>query len=264
MRLRPLAGALLAGAYLARVGMRERRLEPRPRHAAWLLAAGAVLFAGGYAIFLATKNAMNTPSGIGNRVAIAAAVGVALGWAGVAWGLATLARSQRGRAAAFAVMIAGLFGAAVFVNVSLARFWADAYRAERAVLAEIRRLIPAHPGPISLLLDGVCPYVGPAIVFESNWDLAGALAVVYGPPMMRADVVTPYLTVGDTAVTTSIYHGDITAHYGYRDMVLVDVARGRRVPLADAAAARRHFAAFNPDRSGGCPPGAAGQGVAVF
>ena len=47
----------------------------------------------------------------------------------------------------------------------------DGATAEQRVLASTQQRFPAMPPNSTLLLDGVCPYAGPAVVFEANWDL---------------------------------------------------------------------------------------------
>jgi hypothetical protein len=134
-------------------------------------------------------------------------------------------------------------------------------------VATIRRALPDPPQGTMLLLGGVCPYVGPAIVFESPWDLRGALWVAFARERrydLQADVVTPNLRVGDTTLVTSMYHGSIVRHYPYRNVVLFDATRGTVQPLPDAGAARRALAAYGADLGGGCPPGSEGQGVRLF
>src|SRR5215207_9277662 len=102
------------------------------------------------------------------------------------------------------------------------------------------------PPRSNVLLDGICPYEGPGIVFESSWDLAGALAVHYRTGDLRADIVTPLMKVEDDSVRVR--------HYGFRNAYPYDSTtllyrhgEGRVVPLTSAAVARAHFARANPD-----------------
>jgi hypothetical protein len=259
-----LACALAAGAYVAWLGIRADGGRLRPRLALGMVAAGAALFYAGFAVFVTTMSASVTPSGIGNRVVIAAAVGVALIWVAGSWTAVGWLPGRRARALSFGGAIGGLFGACVFVNLSLAGFWIEAYRRERAVIAAIVTELPRHPGAGSLIVDGFCPYVGPAVVFEAPWDLAGALQLAYGRRGLRADVVTPALEPGDSLLTTWTYNPKAVTSYPYERMLVLNVARRRRVAIADAAGMRRYLEANNPDRSGGCPPGRPGHGVTVF
>lgn len=263
------AVALIVGGlvlfYLQTVTRRSDAPLPGPRAAlAWILAGGTVFFAG-YAIFLFTRNAQISATGIANRVSTAATLGVALSLVGGAALATSLLRSVRWRDLLFSCLIASLCAGGTLTIGTLAAFWAAAYDEERAILSEIRQQFPTLPPETTLLLDGVCPYVGPAIVFESNWDLAGALRLLYRDWSLRADVVTPHLTVTEQGIATSLYHGSIQASYPYDDRLFV-YHRVRRTshPLPDAESARAYFAGFNPDRDSGCPRGREGEGVPVF
>jgi hypothetical protein len=160
-----------------------------------------------------------------------------------------------------------MVAASAYVHGVLAEQWAAAWHREQAVVQAVRRAFPDPPRGTTLLLGGVCPYVGPAVVFEAPWDLRGALWTAYaaqGRHDLKADVVTPNLRVEDTAIVTALYYGSLVQRYPYGAIVLFDPVRGTREPLPDAAAARRALAAYGPDLRGGCPPGGEGQGVALF
>lgn len=239
------------------------RSEPWPPVRTWgaLIAAGILVFGLGYAIFLTNYNVQFTPAGIANRSAIAAALGAAMGIVGCSGCLVTPLSARKLRPVAFAVLVA-LFASSGFLIVNvIAKSWIAAYDTEQSVLARIRQRFPALPPHSTLILDGVCPYVGPAIVFESNWDLAGALQVFYRDETLAADIVTPRLAVGDDAVTTTIYQQSTKYPYGPGLFVYhagTDVVQ----PLTDVAAARAYFAASTMGRS--CPAGSEGVGVDLF
>ncbi|HKH47843.1 MAG TPA: hypothetical protein VKM72_24565 [Thermoanaerobaculia bacterium] len=255
----------LVFSYLEMGACRSDASPPGPRASiAWIFGGVTVFFAG-YAIFLFTRNAEVSATGIGNRVSTAATLGVALSLVGGAALIGNLLPSGRWRGRLFSFLIASLCaGGALTIN-TLASFWESAYDQERAVVSEIRQRFPALPAQTTLLLDGVCPYHGPAVVFESNWDLAGALRILYRDWSLQADVVTPNLRVTQQGISTSLYHGSLKALYPYNDRLLI-YHRNLRTSqsLPDAAAARAYFARFNPDRDSGCPQGREGQGVPVF
>ncbi len=140
----------------------------------------------------------------------------------------------------------------------------QAYEQERSLLAAIRRDVPSLASGSMVLVDGICPYRGPAVVFESYWDLKGALALVYDDPSLRAYVVTPRLEAREDAVRTEIY-GSIEMHYPYGENVLLyDVATGRTRALESAEDARRQLrrSAFEPGRD--CPAGREAYGESVL
>jgi hypothetical protein len=70
------------------------------------------------------------------------------------------------------------------------------------------------PRGSTLLLDGACPYVGPAIVFESSWDLEAALRIIYKDSSLNADIVKPNLRIGEEYLSTFIYSFEEKYPYG--------------------------------------------------
>jgi hypothetical protein len=250
-------GILVAG-YLYRVLAREPL--PSLRQSVQLAIAGAAVVLLGHVVFITTRVSFS-PTGPNNRTAVAAAAGVALGWSAAA-ALAAVLLPRRWRAPTFAGVVgAGVCGA-FLVTMSLEKFWVIAYEQERQLLAGIRQSFPTLPRETTLLLDGFCPYVGPAIVFEAPWDLKGALWVVYQDSTLRADVVSPNLRVEPDGIVTRIYGED--SKYPYRGLVVFNARTRSTYPIADAAGARAYFAEHNPDLSNGCPPGRPGHGVQVF
>ena len=251
--------ALAAFAYLAGA----IRTEPWPPVRTWgaLIAAGILVFGLGYAIFLTNYNVQFTPAGVANRSAIAAAVGAAMCIVGCMGCLATPLSARRLRPMAFAVLIAMVASSGFLIVNVIAGSWIAAYDTEQRVLARIRQRFPALPPHSTLILDGVCPYVGPAIVFESNWDLAGMLQVFYHEATLAADVVTPRLAVGDDAIATTIYQQRTKYPYG-RGLFVYDAGADVVQPLTDAAKARAYFSTSTMGRS--CPAGKEGLGVDLF
>jgi hypothetical protein len=253
---------LIVFAYLARVAGQTGDHWPHdPR--VWLqpLLAGLGIFGLGYAIFLTNWNIQFTPTGIGSRTAIAAAVGVSLTFVGAAgWILGRVPSAAARRL--FCGFIATVCASGVLALNTIATYYVAASREERAVLTSIRRDIPAMPPGSTLILDGVCPYIGPGIVFESNWDLEGALRTIYRDPTLHADVVTPRMAVGDDCLSTRIY-GSIK-RYPYERLMIYHPGRRSALWIANAGEARHYFSMFNPDLTSGCPPGFEGHGVSIF
>jgi hypothetical protein len=256
-------GVAVAGTVAAYVGRVLRSDESRTwsvRRWLRLVVAGVGVFALGYAVFLTNGRILFSSTGISNRVSIGAAAGVAMIWVGLA-GALSAAVPSRWRAWVFAMPIGVLSLSGFLVLHGLAAQWAEAWQRQQATLADIRASLPALEPGTTIILDGTCPYVGPAIVFESNWDLAGALETRYGDPTVRADVVSANLTVGDGDVSTRLYLNH-TARYGYdRRLLVFDARHSTLRPLPDARTARAWWATRRPPQ---CPRGAAGYGALTF
>ena len=238
------------------------RGSPWPSPRAWVavLVAGVIVFALGYAIFLTNYNVQFTAAGIANRSAIAAALGVAACLVGVAGAVSFLV-APRVRPPVFSAIAAAVATSGFLIVNVIANTWVEAYRRERAILAGIQQRFPTLPAHSTLLLDGVCPYVGPAIVFEANWDLAGALQTLYGEPTLKADVVTPRLSVTAEGIETTIYQQPTRYPYA-RELFVYHARTGGVYPLLDEASARAYFGA--PGRAPDCPAGQEGIGVRLF
>ncbi len=257
---------LMVASYLGRARHEEGGgADHWPEARTWLalVLGGVITFGLGYSIFLTNTQIQFGVAGIANRTAIAATLGIAASLVG---GIGWLCRvlPMRWRARIFTGSVTALCCCGFLVCSTLGAFWGQAAQQQAAILAAVERQYPTFPPSAVLLLDGACPYVGPAQVFESAWDLAGALSVEYRDPTVRADIVTPRLTVEPTHVTTVIY-GAIKKEYPYGDGLLVyDYGRNATTTLGDYATAQRYFQRVNPDRSGGCPPGIEGLGVRVL
>jgi hypothetical protein len=258
--LRPSTALLAAAAFLYLVFAVRSARWPSPTQWAAVILAGLGVFALGYAIFLTNYNVQFTAAGIANRSAIAAALGAALSLTGAAGLLASLTPA-RVRPIVLSALIA-VVGSSGFLIVNvIANAWAEAYGKEQAILAGIERRFPTLPRHSTLLLDGMCPYVGPAVVFEANWDLAGALQTLYRDLTVKADIVTPRLTVTDDAIVTTIYQRPTTYPYG-PDLFVYRADTGAVHPLTDAAVARAYFA--ESTQAASCPPAQEGVGVRLF
>jgi hypothetical protein len=214
-----LAAAVLIAvfAYLYRLTMREPL-----GHVGWgqLVVVGVVLFVLGYAIFATNARILFTTTGIGNRVSIAASAGVAI--AGVALiGLLMSRFRPPIAAAAFSLIVALWAAAGTSAVATLAEQWGRAWARQQQIIEGLEQSLPKLPRDSAVILAGVCPYEGSAIVFESNWDLAGALEIAYEDPTVKADVATRSgLQVGDEEIRTVIY-GSNEALYPYDPNLIV-------------------------------------------
>jgi hypothetical protein len=254
--------ALLVLGYLVLVSREEGGFAG---HAAWrrLMIAGLAVFGSGYVIFFSTGRIGFSSTGIFNRVSIAAALGFAVSLlAGLGW-LCTRLQKPLVRRRCFVTLVAGLCGAGFLINNALALAWASAWSRERMVLEEIQESLPALPSHSTVILQGVCPYVGPAIVYESNFDLASALQLTYGDPTLKADVATERLLIGQDGLRTQFY-GFRSLHPYSRRLLLYDHEEKRVAFLSDMQAATRYLGGPDRGASMSCPKGVPGRGTLVL
>lgn len=228
-----------------------------------LIAWGFVVFILGYSIFLTNSQLLLTPTGIGNRVAIAAAVGVAMSTVGLLGWMNTTIVANPLRLEIFCGLISLLCVSGFLINNTLATFWVKAYQQEQEILSDIQQQFPTLSPGSTLILDGVCQYEGPAIVFESNWDLAGALKMDYKDDSLRADVVSPNLKVKEDGLYTTLYGAE--THYSYESKLFVyHFGRKLTYRLDDNETTENYFETYNPSYDNGCPKGSEGHGISVF
>jgi hypothetical protein len=189
------AAGLLAFGYIWWIGRRDRRALAGGRH--WRDSAGVGLVAVvlGYAIFLTNQQVLFRSAGIDNRVNAAAALGVAaLLVGGTGWLAARL--TQEWRLVFFSAITSCIVAIGVLIIGSLSSFWTMAAKEQQAIMSSIQRTTPSLPSSSTVVLDGVCPEVGPAVVFADQWDFRGALRLAYQDPSLVADTATEALRAG--------------------------------------------------------------------
>ncbi len=239
--------------------------QPFPRAGVWvrLLGLGLVVYGLGYSPFFAWIQFDFTTMGPENRIGLAAAVGAAITMVSLLGLASTLARSNLVRIRIFTVLVA-IFAVSGFVIVNaLGCFWVAAYQRQNQVVASIRRKFPVFPPRTVLILDGLCPSIGPAPVFEFDYDLQGALRIDYGNPRLRADVVSPAMKVGENGLTSVTY--GYMDHYAYgNNLILLNVKEGLIEHLTSADVARQYFQLHDPDFNGDCRPARTAPSIYPF
>jgi hypothetical protein len=226
-----------------------------------VIAAGVIIFVAGYAIFVTNSEVGFAKTGPGNRTAIAAALGAAISLVGACGLVSCFGRTPR-PSTVFVVLVGTLCAIGTLVTQTTASFWVEAFARQKVVLEDFRSHVPRLPAGGMVILDGVCPYVGPAVVFENQWDLAGALRTMYLDRSVRADVMSAVVRIDSDAFVTRMY--GVEARYPFGDLLFVYQFADKRLhPIVDRHAAGRYqdlFHSVGPP----CPPGAPGQGVALF
>ena len=141
---------------------------------------------------------------------------------------------------------------------TIERYWAETPSLQRSVLDAARHDLASLPSGSTVMLDGVCPYHGPAVVFETWWDTGAALSFALNRPV-TADVVSPRTVVTAGGIETSIYKQRSFYRYGAQ-LYLYDVRRHLAFALPNARTAQDYFAHRPLLR---CPTGYVARGVPV-
>ena len=230
-----------------------------------VVVGGLVVLAGGYAIFLTNDQFHFSAAGTYTRIAQVGSLGVALAMAGALGLLGAWIPRPDSRRLMICSLVGLYCGAGVLILNTVANFWEEAYRRETAIVADLGRAVPRMAAGSALLLDGECPYLGPAVVFESDWDLRGVVRLMHQDRSLDANIVTPHLEVGDRAVTTWLTTPDQVAVYPYANgLVVYNRAFDVVVPIRSAGEMSAYLARYNPDRGASCPFGWSGNGVTIL
>ncbi|HEY1215348.1 MAG TPA: hypothetical protein VGE93_17085, partial [Bryobacteraceae bacterium] len=116
----------------------------------------------------------------------------------------------------------------------------------------------------ALLIDGVCPYDGPAPILESWWENSGVAQLVFRQTTLVGDAISPRIQVNPGALTTSIYGERKSYTFGDR-FAIYNVLLDRIFLIHSANEMNEHLKTYgnfsNVHRS--CP-GHPGEGVAGF
>jgi len=220
-------------------------------------AVSFAVFLLGYAIFLITSGIQLTTTGMGNRVNIAATAGVAMTMVSIVGAITSLLHSERYRRLVFSSLVSLLCFCGCFVTNGIASYWVMASRQQHVILASIRsQVIPPEPGA-TVLLDGVCPYVGPAPVFECDWDFTGALTVLYPNLALKGDVLKNHTQFSSTGVRTRWYWPNT---YSYGEKLLVYNYANKELYSLTSSSARRP----SPLEGCVCRDELQGVGVKIF
>lgn len=222
---------------------------------------GFIVFFLGYGAYLIDVRVRFSSTGAVNVAAVAAALGVALTMIGFLGWISTIFRSKRIRRQSFCLFVALFCTSGFFVNNYIASFWVAANEQQQEILNDIRETFPMLSSGSTMILDGICPYIGPATVFESNWDLEGALKIRYQDNTIRADIVTPDLGIKENMLRTSHYG---VQNYPFKNLVIYNYQKKKSYPLSNAEDARHYFEMINPNYKVNCKDGRVGFGEPIF
>lgn len=184
-------------------------------------------------------------TGINNRVAIAASVCVAL-FLVSSVSLVTASARRPPSGATFCGAVAVICGCGTLLINTIATFWLVASREQTQIVEGIRAAWPHPPGGSSILLHGLCSWVGPGIVFETDWDVTGAVRLMYRDPTLRGDVLRPWMV----AERDGLRSGD--AVHSYASLHVYD-GRAKRVRrIDDEGSASKLLATLVAEDATGC------------
>jgi hypothetical protein len=184
--------------------------------------------------------------GINNRVMIAAAVGLACGGGALAGLICRIIAPRAAAGYIFCGMIAVLCGCGSLIQNSIAGFWIEASREQGSILRDMKQaMTPPHSSYV--MIDGFCPWIGPGIVFEIDWDVTGALGLLYGDATLRGQVLRPWMKITDRGIEhRSEFYSSYDSLYFY------NVRRKRAQRIASQGAALQYVREQSRDGIAAC------------
>ena len=262
-RVAGLGSATLIGAlvfsYLFHVLRRPSTEWPSRPTWAMLAIAGVFVFVLGYSPFIAQVTLDMTTTGSANRVAIAAALGTAMSLAAIIGLVTGFVPFSGWRTGLFCACISVLCVSGLLILNVVSSYWMEAYGLQQDIIARVAKEFPALPDNTTLILDGVCPYFGPGIVFEGDWDTEGMLRTLYRNETIHGDVVTTRPDVRADGLHTFFYAYE--SRYPYNDsLIIYNFQKSSKTRLLDFQTARLYFSGWGS----GCPPGREGDGSPIF
>jgi hypothetical protein len=261
--LAAIAIGILTAVYVALLCHAHGR-APRSADGLRMLTFGVLALVLGYAIFLATPRFSATSTGLVNRIHVGGAVGVAFLVVAAVSLLASRSRWSSRGPTVFAVCV-GLLAMSFTLTIgAISTYWIEAYRDQQAILGRIEVALPDIPPGATIILAGQCPYRGPAVVFESSWDLSSALSLRYGDGEIAANVVTPRLEVRNDALTSTIYGVDDGRYPFGPKLYLYDDREGSVRILHDLESAKAGVGRPGIGPRSECAAGAEGWGEPVL
>lgn len=236
------AAGLLAFGYVWWIGQRDPRALAGGRHWRNSMGIGVLALVLGYAIFLTNQQVLFRSAGIDNRVNAGAALGVAAFLVGGTGWLAFRLTEGR-RPIFFSAVIGCVVATGVLIIGTLSSYWTVAADKQDAIVAGLQQTAPRLPRSSTVVLDGICPEIGPAVVFADQWDFRGALRLAYDDPLLRADTATEGLRAGPRQLELDMTFLDDrstrTYQYGPR-LFVYDFRRGTVYALRDRNDATRY------------------------
>ena len=253
---------LMVGIYFA-VELRDEKL-PGARRGLLLIGAGFALFWLGAGLFLNRVDIEFAITGTDNRVSMAAAIGAACVVVGLLFAVIAPIKGSFARTRIFAGLMGLVCGINCLVVSGIAHYWVAAAARQQAVLSAVKANVPQLPRGSVLLLDGFCRYTGPGAIFETDWDMTGALTLLTGDATLRGDVMSIDLAAGEDAVRATVPDEDERTYLYGKNLYVYNVQTKRLAELKDRASAEEYFRPENRAGMESCPVGHEGRGAPIF
>jgi hypothetical protein len=237
--------ALFLGWFLCREhGMDGEHLADRMGKGLHHRVIGLLLggYIGAYLPYAFSRDYSPAANGLMSRTS---ASGAWVGALALAWGVLSLLRASRGRFRTWARGLCVLAVAAFLcADWSVSLSWSKSWRIQQAILRGVSERIADLPDPVTVLVRRAPSYIGPAVVFDSHYDLDSALRLFTARPGVHATMFGRRIFFVKDGVEERL-DGALLRKYGYDGLYSYDYGRKDLVRIPDLRSAQRLFGPKN-------------------
>jgi hypothetical protein len=160
------------------------------------------------------------------------------------------------------VLVALLCTSGYIIKCTIASYLSRSYVLQLKALDSVFSSFRVFNSKDILILDGLCPYEGPAPVFECYWDITGAVQTYYGDTAIKADVRTKRLKYNAKGIVTEVY-GEKKVYPFNENLVVYNLRDKKQYRLINFEVANKYFLQ-NPINTEECAQGEPGYGATIF
>ena len=139
----------------------------------------------------------------------------------------------------------------IYLQVATGRMWVRAAERQDAVVAAVLAAAGDLRAGDTVLIYGLCPYLGPAAVLRSPDDTGPRLMIASSGRILAADLIQPDTRLTSSEINTN-HHDRLKGHYPYRSLVVVDLPRRAATRIESYSEASAFFAAHPIRDAAGC------------
>lgn len=227
-----------------------------------LISIGLIILLLGYFVAFYTSNVSFTLAGVNNRTAMAATIGMAIIMVGAIGLICSIFNNNKLKKIIFSLLVAIISFFGITTNNYISEFWIDAYEQQLSVVESLNKQKPEINKNSTIIIDGICPYVGPGIVFEAYWDVEGMYAIYFKDYFLKGDIIRFNTQVNEKTIFTSVYGVD--NHYYYGDKLYVFNYKLNKIYKLNSFKQAQTYFDDNFDNINDCPVAYEGTGMKIF
>ena len=227
--------------YLNRIFGRPNSDHLSAKNALSMILAGLVVFAFAYTPFFVWFGADFLSIDLDNRMTIGAAIGAALVMVGGVFLLACFVRKPALRVPFSVGLLAVVCALNQICISSFGEYWVRARTQQSELISDVLRNIRPLEGT-TILLDGFCPRIGPAMSFANNLDTSAAFRMALGDNDITIDIASLGAVAGTNSIVLSPGDYGPARQYAFGEKLWLDnLGRRTAYRLTDSLVADRYL-----------------------